>query len=60
MTQQLPPEHRYALYTLELTAPTVRISATCFGSSCFSSTNFMLCNPEEEQYNDSLFLCISF
>lgn len=54
MTQQLPPERRYALYTLELTDPTVRISATCFGSGCSSSTEFTLCNPREEQYNDSL------
>jgi len=55
MTQQLPPERRYALYTFELTDPTVRISATCFGSGCFSSTEFILCNPQEEQYNYSPF-----
>jgi hypothetical protein len=55
MTQQLPPERRYELYTLELTDPTVRISSTFFGSGCFSSTEFTLCNPQEEQYNYSPF-----
>lgn len=55
MTQQLPPERRYAPYTLELTDPTDRISATSFGSCCFSSVEFALYKPWKTQYNDALF-----